>query len=491
MSPEFVSKAVLLALNTEAAGATYECVYGGETLLNRALIALSKSGIRSVKIICRSGQREKIELLINAIRDRISLEWEILELPSTELLSETIAHAVEKWEDLFFVFETDKIVHPTFFVQAVECQASQNPLLFAYKNVWLHDGQVVFASSFPEKFRVIFHDPSAFTKIALSEHVFRNATFAGATSQVVEISPELKNGLVSADIVVCGRADFRNMTANNFAGMIQYWHEKKLLVIGFLEKFWWLKVSGKEPKEQLREFFWKIAFKEISGEFSKLVNSRLSKPLTFLFVRLGFSPNAISIIELILFLLASSLLLINHYWAMIMFAIIWQFAAGVLDRCDGETARVRNYESEAGGRVDMLIDDLRFGLPFVFLTVACYREFQLDSTYIFVAAATLAWYGAAAILQTRFLHRAGYVSMQAMGEDFFKAQAGAWVKPYRRIQPFIKGDIRTFYLFLLTFLGRKNILFWTLVVYAWPLGASYFFTIKKFRLLPQRVEVNT
>src|SRR5713101_6715322 len=114
MSPEFVSKAVLLALNTEAAGATYDCVYGGETLLNRALIALSKSGVRSVKIICRSGQREKIALMTKAIRHRVSCEYEIVELPSTEVLSATIAHVVEKWEDSFFVFETDKIVHPTF-----------------------------------------------------------------------------------------------------------------------------------------------------------------------------------------------------------------------------------------------------------------------------------------------------------------------------------------------------------------------------------------
>jgi mitochondrial fission protein ELM1 len=71
-----------------------------------------------------------------------------------------------------------------------------------------------------------------------------------------------------------------------------------------------------------------------------------------------------------------------------------------------------------------------------------------------------------------------------MGEDFFKAQQGTWVKFYKIIQPLIKGDIRTFYIFLLTFLGRKNLLFWTLVGYAWPLGASYFFTIKKFRFLP-------
>src|SRR5262249_2587732 len=192
--------------------------------------------------------------------------------------------------------------------------------------------------------------------------------------------------------------------------------------------------------------------------------------------------------ELSLFLVSSAFLLIPHYWAMVVFAIVWQFAAGVLDRCDGEVARMRSYESDTGARFDMIIDDLRFGLPFVFLTLACYYEFHQDLMYVFVALATFAWYCTAAILHTRFLHRAGYVSMQVMGEDFFKGQEGAWVKPYRRIQPFIKGDIRTFYLFLLTFLGRKNVLFWTLVAYAWPLGASYFFTIKKFCLPSEKVQ---
>jgi len=67
-----------------------------------------------------------------------------------------------------------------------------------------------------------------------------------------------------------------------------------------------------------------------------------------------------------------------------------------------------------------------------------------------------------------------------MGQDFFKNRQGAWVKPYRRIQPFVKGDVRTFYLFLLTFLGSKHVLFWTLAVYAWLVGGSYFFTIMKF-----------
>src|SRR5690349_20634830 len=131
----------------------------------------------------------------------------------------------------------------------------------------------------------------------------------------------------------------------------------------------------------------------------------------------------------------------------------------------------------------MLIDDLRYALPFVFLTIACYRESHRDLTYIVAALATAAWYSTAVFYHNRFLRRAGYMSIQTMGVDFLKTQRETrWFPVYRRIQPFTKGDIRTFYIFLAAFLGNKSVLFWMLVAYAWPLGASYFFTIAKFRL---------
>src|SRR5438552_18342630 len=100
---------------------------------------------------------------------------------------------------------------------------------------------------------------------------------------------------------------------------------------------------------------------------------------------------------------------------MLVFAVVWQFSAGVLDRCDGEVARIRNYESEAGARFDMLIDGLRFALPFVFLTIACYRETHRDLTYLGAAVATVAWYTTAVVYHNRFLRQAGYVSIQSMG----------------------------------------------------------------------------
>jgi len=487
---EFITKAVLITFNTEPTKAAYDSVYGGETLLNRALIALSKSGIQIVKIICHEGQREKIAAMIEAVRSRITLDYEILPLAPTEILSQKIAYAVAEWHDAFLLFETDKIVHPSFFHQAKQLTASSQPLLFAYKDVWLHDGYVTFAASMAEKFKVIFHDLNAFTKIAVDRDVFQHTIFTLVTPRAVAISTDLKDGIISTDIAICRRSDLQNMAGENFAAIIRQWHEAKSLALGFVENVWWLKVTGKEGKEQIREFFWRIAFKEISGEFSKLVNAKLSKPMTFLFVRYGFSPNAISIIELALFLISSLFLLINQYWALVVFAIVWQFAAGVLDRCDGETARIRNYESTTGAWVDILIDDLRFGLPFMFLTIACYRESHFAPLYIFVAVVTFIWYCTAVIFHNRFLRRAGYVSIQAMGVDFLKTQQGTWLKVFRHIQPFTKGDIRTFYIFLLAFLGRKNLLFWMLVIYAWPLGASYFFTIKKFRLPYKGVQLN-
>src|SRR5882724_443741 len=98
---EGIAKAVLIAVNVEPVKAAYHSTYGGETLLNRALIALSKAGVQSVKIICRDGQREKIASMIDSVRKRLSLEYEILPLPSAEILSEIILQAVKKWDGTF------------------------------------------------------------------------------------------------------------------------------------------------------------------------------------------------------------------------------------------------------------------------------------------------------------------------------------------------------------------------------------------------------
>ena len=154
-----ITKAVLLALDTTPTEAKYDAVYGGEPLLIRALVALSKAGIRSARIICHEGHCEKIAALIGTVRTRIALDYDISPISTGEMLSEIVSRLVEQWDTSFLLFEANKVVHPTFFAQLVRFAASPKPVLVLYKHVWLTEGKVVFASAFPEKFKVIFAHP--------------------------------------------------------------------------------------------------------------------------------------------------------------------------------------------------------------------------------------------------------------------------------------------------------------------------------------------
>ena len=151
-----ITKAVLLVLHTAPAEATYDAVYGGEPLLTRALVALSKAGIRSVKIICLEGHREKIAALIGKARTRVALDYDISSIRTGETVSEVVSRLVEQWDTSFLLLETNQVVHPTFLAQLAQFAASPKPVLVAYKHVWLNEGKIAFESAFPDKFKVIF-----------------------------------------------------------------------------------------------------------------------------------------------------------------------------------------------------------------------------------------------------------------------------------------------------------------------------------------------
>src|SRR5689334_24057429 len=102
-----ITKAVLLALNSYSTKATYDAVYGGEPLLTRALVALSKAGIRSVKIICHEGHREKIAGLIGKAGTRITLDYDISPIRTGETLSGIVSRLVADWDTSFLLFETN------------------------------------------------------------------------------------------------------------------------------------------------------------------------------------------------------------------------------------------------------------------------------------------------------------------------------------------------------------------------------------------------
>ncbi len=481
MSDRKITSAVIVTLNAEG-DSRLDAVYGGETLLNRALVALSKSGMENVSIICHEGRSASVEKEIRKVSHRITLKWKLAEKAANESLSEKIRAICDGWSAPFILLESDCVWHPTALKQAVSAECRQ-PLLFCHKNVSLENGRIRYFGDFKDKYKVIFENSDAYRKIAMrgvTEHTFGKGIISCSASGL----SLNEDGLVSAGLVVCDKSHFRKMPRiEDLDGIIGHWMQSKRLRIGFISDAWWLKITGKTTRERIKRFFWGMAFKEISGEFSKLVNSRLSKPATFLFVKMGFSPNAVSIIEIILFILSSAFLIVPDYWGMIVFAVIWQLSAGVLDRSDGEVARIRNYESAAGARFDMLIDDLRFALPLLVLGVVCYLENPVTFLYPVALAAIMLWYVPTAMYQQIFMYRSGYVSVQALGIDLFKAHEKEIPKDgwQHKIRPVLKGDIRTFYVFLLCFAGSKPAVFWLLFLYELGVGIANYVTVRGMR----------
>lgn len=85
------------------------------------------------------------------------------------------------------------------------------------------------------------------------------------------------------------------------------------------------------------------------------------------FIRLGISPNTISVLAFFLGLCAAFVLLLFHWY--IIYAVL-VFCAGLLDGVDGEVARQTKQMSVTGGFLDSMLDrfvDVIVLFPFLWL----------------------------------------------------------------------------------------------------------------------------
>ena len=78
--------------------------------------------------------REKIVALIGTARTRLALDYDICPIRTGETLSEVVSRIVEQWNTSFLLFETNKVVHPTFLAQVAQFAASPKPVLVVYKH---------------------------------------------------------------------------------------------------------------------------------------------------------------------------------------------------------------------------------------------------------------------------------------------------------------------------------------------------------------------
>ena len=144
----------------------------------------------------------------------------------------------------------------------------------------------------------------------------------------------------------------------------------------------------------------KKLFNSLKGEFEGYVdrffNRKISRWFTRIFLAVGLSPNAITILAALVGLVAAAGFGFGTYSAGIVAALLFQLAA-IIDCCDGEVARLTFTESPFGAWLDIAMDNV--------VHMAIFSGIAVGS-YLSIAGSDGAWVplalGSAAVLGNGF-----------------------------------------------------------------------------------------
>jgi phosphatidylglycerophosphate synthase len=117
---------------------------------------------------------------------------------------------------------------------------------------------------------------------------------------------------------------------------------------------WHYLASGADIARAARSLFSSTG-KSQDGVVSRYLNRPLSRGLSRLLVRTPVSPNDVTLLLMLLPLAGAWLLIRGDYLGFAIGAVLFQIHSA-LDGCDGEIARAKYLESEAGAKLDALCD---------------------------------------------------------------------------------------------------------------------------------------
>lgn len=137
---------------------------------------------------------------------------------------------------------------------------------------------------------------------------------------------------------------------------------------------------------------------------AQLVDRRLSWRISYRLARIGVTPNQVTLANTALGMLCATLFASTSYWLRLAGALLFLLSI-TIDGVDGELARLRMVESEAGARLDVFTDNMVHVAVFIGLLVGCYRVSH-DRAYFWLLGLLLGGFGACAVSVNRALRTA-------------------------------------------------------------------------------------
>ena len=252
-------------------------------------------------------------------------------------------------------------------------------------------------------------DPEALRRLLRSEAAF--ALAVDSRPQLCDLDEATKVGLqgprvvavrreldvweaVDAGLALCD-AEVADVAERCLAAGEQSWNAVKRRWLGEggeieavdLEGLFWIDVDTPTDRRRAEHTLVSLAAsKPLDGPVSRLVNRRLSGPISLVLLRAGVSPGAATVATFFFALAAAAVLALGVAWpaALVLGGILVQ-AASILDGVDGEIARASLRESPFGGFLDSVLDRAADAAVLAALAVAA----GLDATTWSLLAAAL------------------------------------------------------------------------------------------------------
>jgi CDP-L-myo-inositol myo-inositolphosphotransferase len=134
-----------------------------------------------------------------------------------------------------------------------------------------------------------------------------------------------------------------------------------------------LDLSTAERRRRAERLILRQTGKATDGWVSRHWNRPVSRAISAVLLSLGLAASHASILTLLLGFATAAIAMAPGYYAMAWTGVLFQLAS-ILDGVDGEMARATLTESEAGARLDTIVDQLTYVICFAGVTVGWIRE---------------------------------------------------------------------------------------------------------------------
>ena len=152
---------------------------------------------------------------------------------------------------------------------------------------------------------------------------------------------------------------------------------------------------------------------ETDAVLARLVDRRLSWRLSYRLARTRIMPNHVTLANTVLGFGCAAMLAQTNYWIRLAGAVLFLLSV-TLDGVDGELARLRMVESEAGAKLDVVTDNIVHIAIFVGLMVGCYRSSQ-SPAYLYLLAILLGGFAISGLAVKRALNLTGEHAQRWIG----------------------------------------------------------------------------